>query len=312
MKHYWIAASAVVLAACSSAETPLIIDVDLATEAMRILSADDMQGRRAGTDGNTKARLYLAEQAATLNAGVAPEEQSFTRSITRRNGDQFDVTGTNLILTLPGKTPGGPILDITAHFDHLGMQGDDVFNGADDNASGAGALLAILKSFQTHPPEHEVRLIWLDTEESGLAGAHDYVAQNMDDRPRVNMNLDMIAQNEAGTIYMSGSHHTPALKPLVEQAAQDVNITVRFGNDSPDDGANDWTMQSDHGAFHAVGIPFVYFGVEDHPHYHALTDEFDTIPLPTYHAAVELTVKTAHILDENLSTIAKPPVITDP
>lgn len=315
MKHYWIAASAALFIACAPAGPAPKADVNLATEVMRVLSADDMQGRRAGTEGNTKARLYIAEQAAKLNGGIAPMEHSFVRSMTRRNGETFDAGGTNLILTIPGENPSGAILEITAHFDHLGIQGDEVFNGADDNASGVGALLAILKSFKAEPPEHEVRLIWLDTEERGLAGAYEYVGTQIDARPRLNLNLDMIAQNESGTIYAAGSHHTPALKPLIEQAAETVDIEVRFGNDRPEDGANDWTMQSDHGAFHAVGIPFVYFGVEDHPHYHQTTDEFETIPLSTYHAVVQLTVNTAHALDDNLDAIAKArvaPAITEP
>lgn len=315
MKHIWFAASAALIVACAPAGPAPTADVELATHAIRVLSADDMQGRRAGTDGNAKARLYIIEQAAALNGGIAPTQQSFNRTIVRRNGETQNINGVNLIASLSGKDRSGPILEITAHFDHLGVSGDAVYNGADDNASGVGALLAILKSFRADPPDHEVRIIWLDAEEMGLTGARDYVETQMDDRPRVNLNLDMIAQNEDGTIYMAGSHHTPALRPLVEQAAQTVDINVRFGNDSPADGANDWTMQSDHGPFHAAGIPFVYFGVEDHPHYHQTTDEFETIPLSTYHAAVQLAVNTAHVLDENLDAVAQArtaPTITEP
>jgi len=305
MKHYWLAASAALFIACSPAGPTPKADVSLATEVMRVLSADDMQGRRAGTEGNTKARRYISEQAALLNGGIAPEEQSLVRSMTRR-GKTFDAVGTNLVLIIPGQNPSGPILEVTAHFDHLGAQGGEVFNGADDNASGVGALFSILKSFREDPPQHEVRIVWLDTEEMGLTGAKDYVDTQLDDRPRVNLNLDMIAQNEAGTIYAAGTHHTPALRPLIEKAAETVDIDVRFGHDRPEDGANDWTTQSDHGAFHAVGIPFVYFGVEDHPHYHRTTDEFETIPVARYHAAVQLAVNTAHVLDDNLQSIATP------
>jgi Zn-dependent M28 family amino/carboxypeptidase len=271
---------------------------------MRVLSADAMQGRLAQSEGSSRARAYIAEQAAILNDGLSPEEHPFTRTSTRRNGETIELAGTNLITTLPGRKPGGPVLEVTAHYDHLGMSGTEVFNGADDNASGVGALFAILKSFKDHPPEHEVRLIWLDTEERGLAGAHEYVADHVDDRPRVNLNLDMIAQSETGEIYMSGAYHTPALKPLVELASQDVPIRVIYGHDRPEDGQNDWSSSSDHGAFHAVGIPFVYFGVADHEHYHRTTDTFETIPLSSYHAAVQLSVKTAHVLDDNLDAIA--------
>jgi len=306
MKHYWFAASAALIIPYSPGGPAPKADVAMATDAMRILSADDMQGRRAGTEGNTKARLYISAQAAKLNDGDAPTEQSFSWITTRRNGETRTVDGTNLILTIPGKSEEGPILEITAHFDHLGVKDDEVFNGADDNASGVGALLAILKSFRAAPPEHEVRIIWLDAEEMGLTGARHYIENQRNNRARVNLNLDMIAQNEGGTIYMAGSHHTPALKPLVQAAAETVDIDVRFGHDRPEDGVNDWTLQSDHGPFHRAGIPFVYFGVEDHPHYHQTTNEFETIPLARYHAAVQLAVNTAHILDDNLDAIAKP------
>ncbi|WP_298916619.1 M28 family peptidase [uncultured Algimonas sp.] len=309
-------ASALFLAACSSGQTMTkeasTADLALATEVMRALSADDMEGRLWGTQANARARAYIAAQAAALNGGLMPEEQAFTRTVTR-DGETFEVTGTNLITTLPGREPGGPVLEVMAHFDHIGMTEDgEIYNGADDNASGVGALLAILKDFTQDPPEHDINVVWLDTEEFGLAGAYEYVAARVDDRPRVAMNLDMIAQNEDGQIYMSGSHHTPALRPVVEAAADGIPLRLTFGNDRPEDGPDDWSMASDHAAFHTVGIPFVYLGVADHAHYHKTTDTFETIPLDTYHAAVQLAVNTARALDENLDALARPKAETVP
>jgi len=302
--------TAVLLAACSQPSSAKI-DVELATAAMEVLSADAMQGRRTGTQGNQMARDYLVKQATQLNGGVAPELHSFTYELDRR-GEVRTISGTNIIVNIPGKTDGGPVLEITAHYDHLGTRDDEIFNGADDNASGSGALLSILKSLRNTPPEHDVNIVWFDAEELGLGGAGEYVKTRLDDRPRVNMNLDMIAQNKDGIIYMAGAYHTPALKPLIEMAAETVDLDVRFGHDRPEDGANDWTGQSDHRAFHQVGIPFVYYGVEDHPHYHQTSDEFDTIPLNIYRDAVRLAVSTAYILDENLDEIAQSAAQTTP
>jgi Zn-dependent M28 family amino/carboxypeptidase len=273
---------------------------------MKTLSDDVMQGREWGTDGNARARAYIKRMVAEMNGGIEPEEHAFTRTVTRR-GQTRDVSGTNLIVTLPGRNPDGPVLEITAHFDHIGVTEDgQIYNGADDNASGVGALFSILKSFREKPPQHEVKLVFLDTEEVGLAGAYEYVAAHLDDRPRVNINLDMIAQNEDGEIYAAGTHHTPELKPIIEEAAKGLGLTVIFGNDAPSFGANDWSNSSDHAAFHAVGIPFIYLGVADHPHYHRITDTFETIPLDVYRRVVQLTVNTAHALDDNLDAIAKP------
>jgi Zn-dependent M28 family amino/carboxypeptidase len=317
--------SALILAGCAAETTPTsqdapvtpapaaqetaakpVVDTDIAIVVMENLSHDSMEGRAAMTEGNRIARLYITEMVQNLMAGTPPETQSFTRSVTGRDGQTREVSGTNLIVALPGKMSGGPILEITAHYDHIGTNADgEVYNGADDNGSGVGALFSILKSFQESPPEHDVRLVWLDAEEMGLTGAREYV-QTLDDRPRFNLNLDMIAQNEDGVIYGSGTYHTPALAPIVTAAAEGTGVTLKLGHDRPEDGPNDWTLQSDHAPFHLRGIPFLYLGVEDHPHYHQVTDTFDTIPLDVYMKTVRLSVNVAHLLDDNLSDLAKP------
>ncbi|MGB3455598.1 MAG: membrane dipeptidase [Litorimonas sp.] len=299
-------------------------NTDLAVEAVRVLSDDDMEGRQWGTPGNARARAWLTERITAVT-GTPPEEHAFERTVTRR-GESRDVTGINLVVTLPGRRAGrgagledtagqddAPLLEIMAHYDHIGVdEGGDVFNGADDNASGVGALLAILDHFHTDPPEHEVRLLFLDTEEVGLAGAYAYVEDRMDDRPRVALNFDMIAQNEDGEIYASGTSHTPALRPVVESAADGLPLSILFGHDRPEDGANDWSLSSDHGAWHAEGIPFVYFGVADHRHYHQVTDEFETLPLPVYRRVVQLAVNTAERLDAQLPELAAARLQTSP
>ena len=63
---------------------------------------------------------------------------------------------------------------------------------------------------------------------------------------------------------------------MLQPAAERAKIKVLFGHDSGG-GQDDWTTQSDHGAFHSAGIPFLYFGVEDHPDYHKPTDTADKI-----------------------------------
>ena len=298
----------------SGVEAPqptLTANTDLAVEAVRVLSDDNMEGRKWGSEGNARARAWLTDQITAIT-GIAPEEHAFEQKILRRD-QVLEVSGINLIVTFPGNAEGGPVLEIMAHYDHVGVhENGDVFNGADDNASGVGALLAVMDHFQKNPPAHEVRLLFLDTEESGLAGARAYVAERLDDRPRVALNFDMIAQNEDGEIYASGTSHTPDIKPIVEAASKDLPLSIIFGNDRPEDGPNNWTMSSDHGPFHAVGLPFLYYGVADHQHYHQVTDEFETLPLPIYRQVVQLTVETAERMDDALPEIAKSRIETTP
>jgi len=75
---------------------------------------------------------------------------------------------------------------------------------------------------------------------------------------------------------------------------------VPFGHDLPGTGDEDWTMQSDHGVFHEAGIPFVYFGVEDHPDYHQSTDTADRIDPDFFAKAAAVVLDALRALDAGL------------
>jgi len=306
-----LAVSLLALSACKKAGdyTPVS---DTTFRVFETLASDDMAGRKTGTEGNIKAREFLLEEAAGLNVFDTLELGRFDferpiRNAARETIGQEALVGYNiegLIDTDDGDT--GPLLVVTAHFDHLGERDGKVYNGADDNASGSAALFAIAEHFKAAPPEHDVLIVWLDAEEMGLSGAKALLdgKSNFAGRAVFNLNLDMISQNE-DELYFSGAYHTPTLKPLMTQAGEGMGLTLLFGHDAPEDGGDDWTLQSDHGVFHRRGIPFGYFGVEDHPHYHQTTDEFDTVPMEFYAKSVRTVVKAASLLDENLDEFAK-------
>ena len=66
-------------------------------------------------------------------------------------------------------------------------------------------------------------------------------------------------------------------------------------------GAEDWTLLSDHGAFHQAGVPFVYFGVEDHPDYHEPTDTADKINPVFFRNVVEMALDAVLTLDAKIN-----------
>ena len=293
-----VACLAALLVACGE---PAVEATDLspagqaAYDVMVELSHDDMLGREAGTDGARLAREYLVERLSRIDTATVTEEE-FTFA-------EDDGAATNLVVDFPGDE-AGPLLVVTAHYDHLGQGTGDVFNGADDNASGVGAAIAIAEHFVAHPPENDVRIVLLDAEERGLAGARHHVP-NQDmytERPVLNLNLDMVAQSPNGEIFASGTSHNPGIRPLLE-SLDTPGVTIRFGHDTPDLGPNDWTYMSDHAAFHEAGHPYVYFGVEDHPHYHKPSDELETIAPKQYGAFVDALVAVAETLDANLTEL---------
>lgn len=297
--------STLILTACSQSTPPPKVNMETTLRVFETLCADDMQGRATGTEGIEKARAYLKAEIKALDAFDETSAQVFS-FIPRRS--DIELQGENLIGLIDIADDNiAPLLVITAHYDHLGEREGLIYNGADDNASGSAALFAIAESFKLSPPDHDVAFVWLDAEERGLSGARAYVADEFQfgDRAVFNLNLDMVSQNE-NELYFAGAHHLPALKPLMEKAADNSGLTLSFGHDSPEDGNDDWTTLSDHGAFFEVGIPFGYFGVEDHPHYHKPTDTFETIPQAFYQQSVQTLVNAAHILDENLDKISRP------
>lgn len=257
------------------------------------LAHDSMGGRGVGTAENAKARAWLASEFRRL--GLAPVNGSYTHDFVRppRRGTTDSLRGANVLGVVRGRTHPARVLVVSAHYDHVGTRNGVVFNGADDNASGTAAVLAMAAWFRAHPPEHSILFALWDAEEVGLQGARAFVAAPpvplVPQEPRAtivaNVNLDMVSRNDRGELYAAGASPYPQLRPILEALVPQALVTLKLGHDSGG-GQDDWTNQSDQGAFHAVGIPFVYFGVEDHPDYHKATDDPERIQPGFYVRAV--------------------------
>lgn len=169
-----------------------------------------------------------------------------------------------------------------------------------------GALLAAAAYFKEHPPRHTLIFAALDGEELGLQGARAFL-----DNPPVplqnillNVNMDMLSINGKGELYASGAYHYPQLRPLLEKVKPRRQARLVLGHDRPEQGHDDWTGQSDHFMFHKKGIPYVYFGVEDHPHYHQPTDEFEHVNTAFYPDAAALVLDFLKVMDTKLAKIS--------
>jgi hypothetical protein len=280
-----VGASAVLSAqAPASAPTPAFTGQELMAH-VTMLAAPGMEGRATGTPGNARTRAFILEQFRA--AGLEPLGKTFELPFTfdRRQPaggrtEAIKMQGINLggICRGSGAKDNGALV-ITAHYDHLGVRDTAIYHGADDNASGVATLLALARQCRQTPWMHDTIFVAFDAEEMGLQGARAFVATLPIPTNRtmaLNINLDMVARGDKNELYIAGTHHTPAFKPILEPVVSRSKIKMLFGHDSGG-GQDDWTTQSDHGAFHEAGIPFLYFGVEDHPDYHKPTDTADKI-----------------------------------
>ncbi|WP_186757098.1 M28 family peptidase [Echinicola salinicaeni] len=265
---------------------------------LKYLSSDELEGRAPLSTGSKKAQAYIKERFSSL--GLFSQFDDYTQYFSFGEENKVE-NAANIVAFVPGQE-SEKIIVITAHYDHLGVKDGKIYNGTDDNASGTAALLAFAEFFSKNPPKHSMLFAALDAEERGLQGAKALVKDfpfSMD-QVLLNINMDMISRNDQNEIYASGTKHYPSLKSILESASRGEKVSLKFGHDLPNTGHDDWTNASDHAAFHAKGIPFVYFGVEDHADYHRHTDTFEKVNQDFYFNTVKLIKRCAVELDANL------------
>ncbi len=292
------------LALAAALLTPAAASPEQLFEDVRILAADDMAGRLVGTPGSAKARAYLI--ARMQGIGIEPFGDRYEQPFTAQHRDQT-LKGVNLIGRIRGTGTSDRVLVIGAHYDHFGTRGDQVLNGADDNASGVAVLLSIAQDFARARPQHDVIFALWDAEEQGMYGAHTFVEKPPVPLARIalNLNLDMMSRSDKGELWIAGAHHYPFLRARFDRLASDAPVALKIGHDGPPwKGSDDWTAGSDHYAFHRRGIPFAYLGVEDYPDYHQPGDDFETIPKDFFARSAVTALLAARMFDRELGAIA--------
>ncbi len=268
-------------------------------EDVKYLASDELEGRSAERPSMAKARDYVVKRFR--ESGLTAERQEF--QFTPRRSNEA-LTGINFIGRIAGrsKEKAGKFIVITAHYDHVGIQNGEIYNGADDNASGTAALFAMASYFAKNRPNCSLIFVALDAEEMGLQGARYFVANLPVAKESVllSVNMDMVSRSDKGELYAAGTHHYPQFKPALLEVQKKSRVKLLLGHDTPGSGRDDWTNQSDHAAFHAAKIPFIYFGVEDHPDYHKPTDDFANIQPAFFVRAVETVIEAVRMIDKRL------------
>ena len=278
-------------------ETSFSFNSDSLLTHIKTLSSDAFEGRQTGTRGSEKARHYIIDELKSLN--VKPLLENYEQSFSFQS-DGKTYNGSNILSIVPGTSTPKKYIVISAHYDHEGIKNGEIYNGADDNASGVGGLMAFAEYFKKNPPKHSVVLAFFDAEELGLEGSEYYVEHSKIDLNAIvlNINMDMISRNDANELYVSGVKSDVRLNEVevISSFISSEDLTLLTGHDGSDD-KQDWTYSSDHGSFHNKNIPYLYFGVEDHKDYHKPTDDFENIDPKFYKHAVQTIISAFGQLD---------------
>ncbi|MGB3727061.1 MAG: M28 family metallopeptidase [Glaciecola sp.] len=215
----------------------------------------------AATKVFADAGLDFAAEKAKAQQGPYAVALNTTASVTVNNKIEKSKSY-NVFATLPGtKRPDEHII-YTAHWDHLGVDtskdGDKIYNGAHDNATGTGASLSMAKAFAdlNKQPERSVSMLIVTAEEQGLLGSKYYAANPIIALDKTVANINMDAMNVLGktkdvsVIGMGKSE----LEQYLETAAQKQGrVLTQEGR--PEAG---YYYRSDHFSFAKLGVPALY------------------------------------------------------
>lgn len=285
-KSSYILASTLFIAACDGPPSDDILLTSLQEDVI-YLAADDLGGRAIGTEGEQKAAEYLAKEFEKL--GLQPKGtegffQAFTVSKPSNpheeaviGTDGAGITGRNLIGFLDKKAD--KTIVIGAHFDHLGMGGQGslhrgdsaIHNGADDNASGTAALLALAKILKYEEMKNNVLFIAFSGEENGLWGSNYFVKNPTIELSTVNymINMDMVGRlNEEKSLAINGVGTSPSFVPVFDQINTDsLKLVTSESGVGP----------SDHTSFYLQDLPVLHFFTGQHEDYHKPGDDSEKI-----------------------------------
>jgi hypothetical protein len=269
------------------------------------LAADDLEGRAIGTEGEVKAAEYLAKEFKKI--GLLPKGtdgffQPFTVSKPSNpheeaviGTDGAGITGRNVVGFLDKKAD--KTIVIGAHFDHLGMGGSGslhrgdsaIHNGADDNASGTAALLALAKILTHEELSSNVLFIAFSGEENGLWGSNYFVKNPTIDLASVNymVNMDMVGRlNEEKSLAVYGVGTSPSFPSILDPINSDsLKIVTTESGVGP----------SDHTSFYLQDLPVLHFFTGQHEDYHKPTDDSDKI---NYEGLVKVVRYISRVIDQ--------------
>lgn len=261
------------------------------------LSSAEFEGRKTQTQGAAKSRDYIKQRFQAL--GLQPWGTDFVVPFEYHTPFTLN-SGANVIAIAMAQTPTNRWRIVVAHYDHLGMSGSQVYHGADDNASGVAAMLAIAARWQqqqslpTHTlPNVNLMFVATDAEEPGLYGSTALVEQLKIRLPQATfelmLNLDMVSHpSRPYAIYLEGSRNFNQFNQFKPLLSEQNRLCIKLSHPKPIGRSiqnTNWLQVSDHYPFNKANIPWLYLGVPIHRQYHTPEDTVATIDI-TFLAAV--------------------------
>lgn len=246
---------------------------------------------QAGPSGNfAMVRIYDSQAEAVFGRAFADlqdwiqakkpaRELVLKRSLTYTVASKSSKVQTgNVVARVEGTDPerAKEILVVSAHYDHVGMTGQTVYNGADDNGSGTSVLLELAQRIQSNPTPRTIIFLFLTGEEVGLLGSEYYLGHMGFPTKNLiaNINIDMVGRNgsyELGYLPAKNEDVT-SLSDWMKEVNSGLEHPFTFNEE-----LDKYHHRSDHYNFVKVGVPAIFFFSDVHEDYHRPTDDWQKL-----------------------------------
>jgi hypothetical protein len=223
------------------------------------------------------------------------------------NKETNELFGENVLAYLPGTLFPDEVIIITAHYDHIGTEGELIFNGADDDGSGTVALMELAQAFKTaanegNGPKRSILFMPVSGEEKGLLGS-EYYANNPVfplENTVANLNIDMIGRldkahsDNPNYVYLIGSDKLSSGLHEVSESMNNATINLELDYTYNDDNdPNRFYYRSDHYNFAKNDVPVIFYFCGVHEDYHKATDTVEKIDFKKMEKITKLIFFTA-------------------
>lgn len=254
------------------------------------LASPKFEGRESATDGQDKAAKFIRRYYK--KNGIMPGNGS-------SYFQEFEVVeygisqgmSENVLGFIEGDDKKNEVLVISAHYDHLGKDGKKIYFGADDDASGTAAIMAIAKAFAKakkagYGPRRSILFLNCSGEEKGLLGSKYYSENPV--YPMSNtiadLNVDMIGRIDSAHfadtnyVYLIGSDKLSYDLHFISEKsnAMYTNLNLDYTYNDEND-PNRFYYRSDHYNFAKHNVPVIFYFSGVHADYHQPTDTPDKI-----------------------------------
>ncbi|MGB0778165.1 MAG: M20/M25/M40 family metallo-hydrolase [Flavobacteriaceae bacterium] len=272
-----------------------IIDTTLIHNHLYTLASDKMQGRGSGTPGIELAAQYIEGQYKKIGLKTFQKADSYRQNFTHKGTELFNVIG-----VLEGKKKPEEYVVISAHYDHLGIvsesrwvEGDSIANGADDDASGTAAVMALAKYWKKRGDNARTLVfVAFTAEEWGLVGSNYFGKQVNPEKYVAGINIEMIGKDSSygpNTAWLTGFDRSDFGK-IIQKNLEGTGYTL-YPDPYP---KFRLFFRSDNASLARLGIPSHTFStdpIDKDPYYHTVKDEVSTLDMEIVTATVKAIAK---------------------